>query len=145
MQEVQLMPLWVTVFITIWAAVGPLAGILIGHRLTRSWQRTQRIADNQKEEYRKLLEALNGLNMALCDQHSEGRLDLEALKPLMAEITNVINTSLFIADFLGDSKVASDVLDAVKKLIQNNDLEGYRVQYWEAVNMIVAAAKKITH
>lgn len=145
MQQVPLFPLWLTIFLTMWAAVGPLAGIVIGHYLTRSWQREQRIADNEKEEFRNLLAALNRLNMVLLDRHSDGRLDLEELKPLMAAITSAINTSLFIADFLGESNVASDVLDAVKKLIQNDDFAGYHAKYWEAVNLIIAAAKKSTH
>jgi hypothetical protein len=62
MQEVALFPLWVTVFLTIWAPVGPLVGILVGHYLTRSWERRQWIADNQKEEYKKLLGGFNRLS-----------------------------------------------------------------------------------
>lgn len=52
------MPLWVTVFLTIWAPVGPLVGILIGHYLSRSHQRRQWIADNEVKEWRELLTTL---------------------------------------------------------------------------------------
>jgi hypothetical protein len=37
---------------------GSMSGILLTSRLTRSWQRTQWIADNKKAEYRELLSAL---------------------------------------------------------------------------------------
>ena len=55
MTEIPLMPLWVTVFLTIWAPVGPLIGLLIGHLLSRSQPRRQWIADNEVKEWRELL------------------------------------------------------------------------------------------
>ena len=58
MTEIPLMPLWVTVFLTIWAPVGPLIGILIGHYLSRSQQRRQWVADNEVKEWRELLTIL---------------------------------------------------------------------------------------
>jgi hypothetical protein len=42
----------------IWAAVGPLAGVALGHFLTRSWQHKQWLLDQRKEEWRELLTAL---------------------------------------------------------------------------------------
>ncbi len=47
-----------TIALGIWAAVGPLLGIVVGHFLTRSWQREQAQLDNIKAEYRELLTAL---------------------------------------------------------------------------------------
>ena len=58
MNEVPLIPVEVTVFLTIWAAVGPLVGILIGHYLLRSWQRKQWFADNRLREWRELIGTL---------------------------------------------------------------------------------------
>jgi len=42
----------------VWAAVGPLIGIALGHFLTRSWQHQQWLLDRRKEEWRELLTAL---------------------------------------------------------------------------------------
>jgi hypothetical protein len=47
-----------TIALGIWAAIGPLLGIFVGHLLTRSWQREQARLDNIKAEYRELLTAL---------------------------------------------------------------------------------------
>ena len=58
MSEVPLFPLWVTVFLTLWAAVGPIAGVLIGHYLLRGAQRRQWVSDNRLKEWRELIEVL---------------------------------------------------------------------------------------
>jgi hypothetical protein len=47
-----------TLFLTLWAAIGPMVGIVVGHLLTRSWQREQWILDSRKEEFRELLSTL---------------------------------------------------------------------------------------
>jgi len=141
MSEVPLMPLWVTIFLTLWAAVGPLVGILIGHYLVRSWQRRQWLAYNQKEEYRKVLAGLNRLNMVLVDQSYR---DAQEIKKATEEITIALNTSLFITDFLEKSKVAGDVLDALRMLDQGGSFDDYRKEYWKAISVILASAKKIT-
>ena len=144
MSEIPLMPLWVTIFLTLWAAVGPLVGILIGHYLVRSWQRRQWLADNQKEEYRRVLAGLNRLNMALVEQYCNGNVDAQEIKQAMEESTIALNTSLFITDFLEGSKVAGDVLAAVKKIDQGSSFDDYHKEYWKAVNLIIASAKKST-
>lgn len=144
MSEVPLMPLWVTIFLTLWAAVGPLVGILIGHYLVRSWQRRQWLADNQKEEYRRVLAGLNRLNMALIELHCYGNVDAQEIKQAMEESTIALNTSLFITDFLEESKVAGDVLAAAKKITQGGSFDDYRKEYWKAVNLIIASAKEST-
>src|SRR5437870_13815411 len=52
-------------------------GVLIfGSWLTRNAKRSEWIADNQKEEYRKLLAALNRLNMAISALHVKGTQNL---------------------------------------------------------------------
>jgi len=142
MSEVPLMPLWVTIFLTLWAAVGPLVGILIGHYLVRSWQRRQWLADNQKEEYRKVLAGLNRLHMLLTKQ-SCGK-NVQELELAMEEISIALNTSLFITDFLEKTKVAGDVLAAARKLAQSGNVDDYHKEYWKAANLIIGAAKTST-
>jgi len=136
------MPLWVTIFFTVWAAVGPLVGILIGHYLGRSWQRRQWLADNRKEEYRRVLAGLNRLNMSLAERYCSRNLDAQEIKQAMEETSIALNTSLFITDFLEESQVAGAVLDAVRKLEDGGSFDDYHKEYWKAVNLIMASAKK---
>ena len=136
------MPLWVTIFFTVWAAVGPLVGILIGHYLGRSWQRRQWLADNRKEEYRRVLAGFNRLNMSLAERYRSGNPNAQEIKQAMEETSIALNTSLFITDFLEESQVAGAVLDAVRKLEDGGSFDDYHKEYWKAVNLIMASAKK---
>jgi len=44
--------------LTIAVAVLPLLGVVLGHRLSRSWQREQWLLDQRVKEFRELLDAL---------------------------------------------------------------------------------------
>ena len=142
MHEVPLFPFWVTVSLTIWAAVGPLAGIMIGHYLVRSWERKRWLADHRREEYQRVLAALNKVNVLIIDHHTNGVANLQALKEAINESTMAFNTCLFISDFLEQSKVMGEVVDAVKKVNQGGSFDDYRAEYWKAINLILAAAKE---
>ena len=48
-----------TLVLSIWAGVGPLAGLLVGHYLIRTWQREQWILDSRKQEFRELVSSLS--------------------------------------------------------------------------------------
>lgn len=48
-----------TVFLQVWAVLGPLIGVSLGAYLTRSWQRTQWTLEGTKTEYRELLSTLS--------------------------------------------------------------------------------------
>jgi hypothetical protein len=54
-----------TIGLALWAAAGPMAGVLVGHFLTRSWQREQWHMDQRRQEYRELLTAITNAYMAL--------------------------------------------------------------------------------
>jgi len=61
---------WATVILAIWAAVGPLVGIYVGHHLLRSQQRRQWLADNRIQEWREVMTTLHKsrtLRELLCD------------------------------------------------------------------------------
>jgi len=142
MSEIPLFPWWLTLALAIWAALGPVIGILIAHYLLRSWQRRQWLADNRKEEYRKLLAALNRVNMALVNLHCFQIANEKELDEATKEITVATNTSLFINDFLRKSQVLGMVLEAVKKLGKGGKFDDYTDEYWRAVNMTLDSAKR---
>ena len=57
---------WLTSVLAIWAAVGPLAGVLIGHYLSTRWQRKLWLLDRRKEEFRELLSTLTRSFTTIC-------------------------------------------------------------------------------
>ena len=88
---------------TLWRLLPLLASfgvVFVGYWLTGRAKRREWIADNQKEEYRKVLAGLNRLNMLLVTQHVTGVIDPQELKRVMEETSLAFNTSLFITDFL---------------------------------------------
>ena len=116
--------------------------LIVGSWLTGRARRREWIADNQKEEYRKVLAGLNRLNMVLMD-HRTGAVNTQGVREATEEIMIALNTSLFVDDFLKESKVVVDVLNAMRKLENGGSLEEYHQEYWKAVNLIVNSAKKI--
>lgn len=48
-----------TIFLQVWAALGPLIGISVGAYFTRAWQRKQWTLESKKTEYRELLSTLS--------------------------------------------------------------------------------------
>ena len=44
-----------TLFFAVWAALGPLTGLLLGHLLTRSWDRKRWLLDSRKQEFKELV------------------------------------------------------------------------------------------
>jgi hypothetical protein len=105
MSEIPLFPLWVTVLVYIWALIGPLAGILMGHYMVRSWERRRWLADNQKEEYRRVLTALNGMNHLVLTHHNTGTGNDQEVNESLNETTLAFNTCIFTMEFLRESQV----------------------------------------
>ncbi|HLY40456.1 MAG TPA: hypothetical protein VKR52_04540 [Terracidiphilus sp.] len=61
------------IYLAIWGAIGPLAGILVGHWLSRSWQREQWELDCRKEEFKELIFAIGSATIELMMYiHSQG-------------------------------------------------------------------------
>jgi hypothetical protein len=48
-----------TLYLTLWGAVGPLVGIMVGHFLSRSMQHKQWLMDRRHEEFQELITALD--------------------------------------------------------------------------------------
>jgi hypothetical protein len=140
MKEVSLMPWWWPVLLNVWALLGPLLGIFIGAYLTRRWQRQQWIADNKKREFKDLLSAMTQVNTLLVKY---GGVPSSGTETTEAEhLVLVSETCLFISDFLEESKVIGDLLQALKVLQGKKDMSAYLAEYHKITNRIRAAAKK---
>ena len=51
--------MWATIILAIWAAVGPLVGIYVGHHLLRSQHRRQWLAETRIQEWREIITTLH--------------------------------------------------------------------------------------
>lgn len=80
---------------------GTLGGIVVGHVLTRSWQRKQWILDNRKEEFRELLTALAESLRIQMTKHAGALLNASEQKALIdaqAMVMRTIRDRIFIAN-----------------------------------------------
>jgi hypothetical protein len=66
-------------FYRVWAAVGPLAGVVLGAWLTERWQRQKWILDNKVAEYRGILDALGSYRFVLTQYHALYKIALVAV------------------------------------------------------------------
>jgi hypothetical protein len=73
--------------LVLWGVIAPLVGILVGHFLSRSWQREQWFRDKRHEDYQAVLSAICAAYMAIA------RVDMTSL------------TSLFTPEMLQEVEV----------------------------------------
>jgi hypothetical protein len=84
-----------------------MLGILLGHYLTRSWQREQARADNVKQEYRELLKALaeaytTYIRLGAGEQSPEDQI---AVQEARANSISTFHDRIYIARRLDEKKL----------------------------------------
>jgi hypothetical protein len=89
------------------AAACGVGGVLIGHYLTRSWQREQWLLDRRKEEYRELISALSTVftNMQRFGTGVGDRDFNIRLAQVNADSYRVIRDRIFIADEIAKAQI----------------------------------------
>jgi|SRR5580658_1374804 hypothetical protein len=135
------------ILLNIWAAVGPLMGVVLGGWLTMRNQRMLWILDNKRSEYRKLLTTITRdyttfLNvyagrvaLSGADERRREKAHLEAL--------NVIRDRLFIAKEVSEMDIASKWSEAIGRAYNNRDFLALKSQYEEIAKAIQDHAGKI--
>src|SRR5271167_4168174 len=109
MSEVPQFPWWLTLSFAAWAAIGPLVGLLVGHLLTRSWQRQQWLMDNKKQEYRELMSALTK-NYGILAQYKAPMVALDGMTQRRiaeaeGEALQILRDRIFIRKEVEDANV----------------------------------------
>jgi len=119
--------------------------LILGSWLTVRARRREWIADNRKEEYRKVLASLNRINMIMISLHTGGvaNLDQNELQEAVRESTEAVNTCLFINDFMEKSQVLARVISCTRRFTNGGSFEEYHAEYWKAINQILDSAKKL--
>jgi hypothetical protein len=100
MQSVDPHPI-LTLVLSIWAGVGPLVGLLVGHYLIRSWQREQWLLDSRKQEFRELLSAITSAHVehiSCTTFRDASSYDLKVWKEAEKRAFQVIADRIYIAE-----------------------------------------------
>jgi hypothetical protein len=133
-------------FFVIWAAVGPLAGILIGHYLTRSWQREQWLLDNTRQEYKELLSVLiRSYNTIIALQAPglpRGPEEERALQSAYQDVLAVTNDRLFIAAKPALKAVVQAWNFAAMEFSRDGDGSAFRGSFERIQTKILRAARQ---
>lgn len=112
----------------IWAAVGPLVGVIIGAWLAGRSQHRQWVRDSKKAEYREVLDALGAYRWMLLDYHARVAGGVVARDPkevhglekdlgeAQVRLHNALNDRLFIRRALVRRHVWEEFQSFVRKL-----------------------------
>jgi hypothetical protein len=140
---------WATVILAIWAAVGPLVGIYVGHHLLRSQQRRQWLADNRIQEWREVITTLNK-SLILITQFDAGR-DLSTVEEKKAAMPavldaragalSVLNNRIFIAKEVRHHKMFDKWKKAVSEFDGDHDAGKFGTTLGELTHLIGQEAK----
>src|ERR1700682_665089 len=140
---------WVTVFLGIWAAVGPLVGIYIGHHLLRSQQRRQWLADNRMEEGRGIITTLQK-SLVLITQFDaarnlstieEKKAAMPAVLDARAAALSVLNNRLFVAKEVRHHKMFDKWKRAVDEFDGHHDAGKFGTLFGELTALIEVEAR----
>ena len=126
--------------------VGTLAGIVIGHFLTRSWQREQWIMDNRRDEWRELMKALSKAYMAVGEWKPapimfEGD-DLLNRMAISTEYLVTVSDRLFIAKEMKELHLSRLWFEGVDTFLTTKNIGDFGKAYEEMTTIIVKAATK---
>src|ERR1700693_967274 len=90
----------VTIILAVWAVVGPLVGIYLGHRLLRSQHRRQWLAENRIQEWREIITTLHK-SLILITQFDAGR-NLSTIEEKVAAMPAVLDARAFALSVLSN-------------------------------------------
>jgi len=101
----------------IWAAIGPLVGVVIGAWLAAHWQAKRWIQDNKTAEYRQLLDALQTYRWRLLNHlalvsagpiYAVDPKEQRALADAEVSLSNCLADRLFVRNQLSRSRVREE-------------------------------------
>jgi hypothetical protein len=140
---------WATVILAVWAAVGPLVGIYIGHRLLQDQHRRQWLADNKINEWREVITTLQrSLTTIVAYDATTHLMTLEEKKAAMPSVLSarrdaleVLGNRLFIAKEVRHHLMFDKWHQAVKDFDADHDTAKFGTLNGELVTLITQAAK----
>jgi hypothetical protein len=136
-------PSALTVILAIWAAVGPLVGIFIGHFLVLSTQRKQWFTDNKVKEWRELLVTLRSSFITMAGASPKSATPDMMKDDLRAyyAASEVLGNRLFIGDEVRKRQVPEKWREAVHALKEDRDPEAFGTRFGEIQHLIEEGAR----
>ncbi len=100
---------------------GTLGGIVVGHFLTRSWQRKQWLLDQRKQEFKEVASAISHFSIEhlsyVTSQGTTLTQSKQAYVDSMKAVTCVLADRIYIASDLEDTKIPSRCLRIMEHFI----------------------------
>jgi hypothetical protein len=121
----------ITVALAVWAVVAPFIGIVLGHYLTRSWQREQWLRDCRKEEFRELLTSITKCYRTVLDKE-----DSRTLHDARSEALTVIQNRIYVAEDVKQYRILESWKDATDLYDADWSLEGL-VESYKLVSALI--------
>ena len=129
-----------------WAAIGPLAGVLVGAYLTGRRQKRDWLADNKKEEYRELLsamsKAINVFIQVYVAEEGRNAADRGRIRAAKSELLEVTQSRLFIVKTMKEVDVTNRWLNIASAFEKTRDSNTFASDNGSLLNDIRAAAWK---
>ena len=144
---------WATIILGVWAAVGPLVGIYVGHRLLRSQQRRQWLADNRIQEWGEGITTLTKSLVLITQFDASWNLstveEKKAAMPVVldarAVALSVLNNRLFIGKEVRHHKMFDRWKKAVDEFESDHDAGKFGTMLGELTHLIGEEAKADTN
>ncbi|HEV2484887.1 MAG TPA: hypothetical protein VGT08_05090 [Terracidiphilus sp.] len=126
---------------------GTLAGIVVGHFLTRSWQREQWLLDCRKQEFKEVASAISHFSIEhLSYVTSQGTVlaqSKQAYVDSMKAVSCVLTDRIFIASDLDSARIPSRFLAIMEKFIDAGEkFDDPADQMSDLMKEVVELAKK---
>lgn len=123
-----------------WSALGPLAGVLIGAWLARSWDKRKWIDDNRKEECRELLTSVsNAAFLILRKQAAGGVSEFQVDEAFMAA-SKTFEDRIFIAGDIHRKALGAFWSEAASEFRRTGDAVKFDDAFTTIKKAIVAMA-----
>jgi uncharacterized membrane-anchored protein YjiN (DUF445 family) len=136
-----------SVWLSIWAAVGPLIGVMLGSYLTVRGQRRQWIADNKKQEYSELLTTLSRTVGEVITYHTPPVAhpphDQLVYDESIKKAATVIIDRIFIAREVQRMELVKRWREALTDLENNDDLAEFANRFHGMLQDITEHAMRI--
>jgi phosphoribosylaminoimidazole-succinocarboxamide synthase len=131
-----------TAILAVWAAIGPMTGIVLGHFLTRSLEEKRWHLDNRTQEYRELLSSLATAYMNMLNFKGGDKDEYFRVERLKMESFRVLRDRILIADEIASADIVRLWAQAFHNFEANKDEKIFADRFTKINETLVSMARK---